>query len=111
MDVWLNCVSVCRVHAWCLRKPEECTGSDGCDLPGGFQETNTGSPEEQPGLLTPEPSLQPWNLLFVFLACEGEVTVVEEAGWKSASTWRKSKANLKSAFLVGLPTAVSPSRT
>ena len=36
MDIWPNCVSVCCVHAWCLRKPEECTGSDGCDLPCGF---------------------------------------------------------------------------
>jgi hypothetical protein len=33
----------------------------GCEPPWGCWELNTGPLEEQPVLLTTEPSLQPWN--------------------------------------------------
>ena len=42
--------------------------TDGCDLPGGCWELNSGPLEEQSGLLTPEPSLQPSQNSFPFFS-------------------------------------------
>jgi hypothetical protein len=58
-------MSMYYVHSWCLQRPEEDAGSsgtgvmNGCDPPCGCQEWNSGPLEEQPVLLTSEPSLQP----------------------------------------------------
>jgi hypothetical protein len=49
--------------AWCLQRPEEGVGhpgpgvTDGCELPGGFWETNLGPLEEEPVLFTIFPAL------------------------------------------------------
>jgi hypothetical protein len=51
-------ICICNVHT-CV--PEEGTRAitDGCELPYGCWELNSGPLEEQPVLLTAEPSLQP----------------------------------------------------
>jgi len=52
------------MSAWCPWKPEKDTKSPGkrviggCELLGGCRESNSGPLEEQPVLLTAEPSLQ-----------------------------------------------------
>ena len=46
------------------RAPDPITG--GCEPPCGCWELNSGPLEEQPVLLTSEPSLQPWSTLVLF---------------------------------------------
>ncbi|CAO2624034.1 hypothetical protein LEMLEM_LOCUS18165, partial [Lemmus lemmus] len=41
--------------------------TDGCELPCGFWELNSGLLEEQAMLLTTEPSLQPTNVHFLII--------------------------------------------
>ena len=58
------------VHAWYLQKPEEGTGSLGtgvkedCQPQGERWKLNPGPLQEQPVLLTAEPSLQSLHLIF-----------------------------------------------
>jgi hypothetical protein len=60
----LTCMSVHRMHAWYLWKPKRSVrslgagGIDGCESLCGRWELNPGSPEQQPLLLTTEPSVQ-----------------------------------------------------
>jgi hypothetical protein len=57
-------------HCLAFQRPEEvteCPGTkvtDGCELPGGCWQSNPGPLQEQPVLVTAEPSLQllPWLL-------------------------------------------------
>ena len=65
MSVLSGCMYVHHMCAWCLRRPEEGVGSpgtgamDGCELPCGCWELNRGPLQEQQGLFTAEPPLQP----------------------------------------------------
>ena len=55
----------------CACRPEEGIRSliiDGCEPPCGCWELNSGPLEEQPVLLTSEPSLQPPGFCFVFMS-------------------------------------------
>ena len=62
MSILPVCRSVCQMHAWYPRRPEEGvrepgTGlTGGCDLPCGCWELNMGPLEEQSVFLTNEPS-------------------------------------------------------
>lgn len=59
------------MHAWCLQRPEEAIGSpetevtdgEGCAIKGALG-LKPSPLEEQPMLLSTEPSLQPLNLAF-----------------------------------------------
>ena len=73
MAVLPACTSVHRLHARYLQRPEVGVRSpvtgvpDGSELPCGYWELDPGPLEEQPMLLTTEPSLQPLNFCFCFL--------------------------------------------
>lgn len=59
MGVWLACMSVHPVHAWCHERPKVGFGTgvvDGCELPSGCSELNKVALEEQPPYLSTEPS-------------------------------------------------------
>ena len=65
MGVLSDCVSVYNVHVCHPQRLEEGVRSvsisiiDGCELPCGCWDLNPGLLEEQPVLLTSEPTLQP----------------------------------------------------
>ena len=65
-------MTVCAVHAWCPKRPEERIGvartgvTGSCESPCGCWESSPGPQEGQPVLLTAEPSPQPWTCLFYF---------------------------------------------
>ena len=65
-DQWLQHLSVCRAHAWCLQRPEECVTAhpgtrvtDGYESPGGWWGLNLGPLEQQPLILATESSFEP----------------------------------------------------
>lgn len=76
------CMSVYLVHIWCPQRYKRALDSlewkftDGCKLPRGFWESNPGSPEKQPVLLTAEASFQSLVLFFE------TIIIVAQAGLK-----------------------------
>lgn len=65
MRVLPSCMFVCRMHAWCLWRPEEGVQSSetrishSCEPLYGCSESIQDPLQEQPVLLTTEPSRQP----------------------------------------------------
>lgn len=59
-------MSVYYVYVWFLKRPEESITSpeitDGCELTHGCWKLNSSPLEDQPGILTVKPSLQPLSL-------------------------------------------------
>ena len=60
-----TCMYVYHKHAWYPQRSEDGAVSpgtgvtNGCELPRGFWEVNPGPLQEQPEILTAQPSLQP----------------------------------------------------
>lgn len=57
VGVWLACISVCHVHAWDSRRPEEGFRYPGTGVTDAYEPMNLGSLEEQQVLLANDPSL------------------------------------------------------
>jgi hypothetical protein len=70
MSVFAYLYVVCNRCAWCLQRPKEgirfvTRVTNGCELPCGCWELNPGLQEEEPVLLTTEPSLQALTCILV----------------------------------------------